>query len=87
MIPYFFLDERRRASIPLRLSPSRGRSPHTPRHQIVVVTHDVGHARRLAQDVVFLHHGRVIEHQAAKSFFDHPQSEAARAFVAGGLVL
>ncbi len=55
--------------------------------KIVVVTHDVGQARRLAQDVVFLHHGRVIEHQAAKSFFDHPQSEAARAFVAGGLVL
>ncbi|MEX1061037.1 MAG: phosphate ABC transporter ATP-binding protein [Methyloceanibacter sp.] len=55
--------------------------------KVVVVTHDVGQARRLAQDVVFLHHGRVTEHDAAKSFFAHPQSEAARAFLAGGLVL
>jgi tungstate transport system ATP-binding protein len=55
--------------------------------KIIVVTHDVGQARRLAQDVIFLHHGRVIEHGTAKEFLDHPQSEAARAFVAGGLVL
>jgi tungstate transport system ATP-binding protein len=55
--------------------------------KVIVVTHDVGQARRLAQDVVFLHHGRVTEHDAAKSFFTHPHSEAARAFLAGGLVL
>ena len=55
--------------------------------KIIVVTHDVGQARRLAQDIIFLHHGRVIEHGTAEKFFDHPQSEAARAFVAGGLVL
>ena len=55
--------------------------------KIIVVTHDVGQARRLAQDVVFLHHGRVIEHGLSKSFFDQPESEVARAFLAGGLVL
>ena len=55
--------------------------------KIIVVTHDVGQARRLAQDVVFLHHGRVSEHGAANSFFKRPDSEAARAFLAGGLVL
>jgi tungstate transport system ATP-binding protein len=55
--------------------------------KIIVVTHDVGQARRLAQEVIFLHHGRVIEHGTAKNFFDHGQSEAARAFIAGGLVL
>ena len=55
--------------------------------KVIVVTHDVGQARRLAQDVVFLHHGRIIDHQGAKSFFNDPQSEAARAFVAGGLVI
>jgi tungstate transport system ATP-binding protein len=55
--------------------------------KIIVVTHDVGQARRLAQDVVFLHHGRVSEHGIAKSFFKRPNSEAARAFLAGGLVL
>ncbi len=55
--------------------------------KIVVVTHDVGQARRLAQDVVFLHHGRLVEHAPAKSFFHRPRSDAVRAFIAGGLVL
>jgi tungstate transport system ATP-binding protein len=55
--------------------------------KIIVVTHDVGQARRLAQDIAFLHHGRIVEHQPAESFFAAPQSEAARAFLAGGLVL
>ncbi len=55
--------------------------------KIIVVTHDVGQARRLAREVLFLHHGRIVEHQAAKDFFESPQSETARAFLAGGLVL
>jgi tungstate transport system ATP-binding protein len=55
--------------------------------KVVMVTHDVGQARRLARDVIFLHHGRIVEHQAAKGFFDHPHSETVRAFLAGGLVL
>mgnify|MGYP005848741289 CR=1 FL=1 len=55
--------------------------------KVIVVTHDVGQARRLAQDVVFLHHGRLIEHQPASSFFQQPESDAARAYLAGGLVL
>jgi tungstate transport system ATP-binding protein len=55
--------------------------------KIIVVTHDVGQARRLAHDVLFMHHGRVCEHGAAKDFFSRPKSEAARAFLVGGLVL
>jgi tungstate transport system ATP-binding protein len=55
--------------------------------KVIVVTHDVGQARRLAQDVIFLHHGRLIEHQPAPRFFDQPESDTARAFLAGGLVL
>ncbi len=55
--------------------------------KVIVVTHDVGQARRLAQDVTFLHHGRLIEHQPASLFFEQPESDAARAFLAGGLVL
>jgi tungstate transport system ATP-binding protein len=55
--------------------------------KVIVVTHDVGQARRLAQDVIFLHHGRLIEHQPAPRFFEQPESAAARAFIAGGLVL
>jgi tungstate transport system ATP-binding protein len=54
---------------------------------VIVVTHDVGQARRLAQEVIFLHHGRLIEHQPAWRFFEQPESDTARAFMAGGLVL
>jgi tungstate transport system ATP-binding protein len=55
--------------------------------KIVLVTHDLGQARRLADEVLFLHRGRVAEHRCATAFFDRPRSQAAREFVAGGLVL
>jgi tungstate transport system ATP-binding protein len=42
--------------------------------KIIVVTHDVGQARRLARDVIFLHHGQVVEHQSTKGLFDQPES-------------
>ena len=55
--------------------------------KVVLVTHDLGQARRLASDVVFLHRGRVEEHTAAPAFFDRPRSEAARTFLSGGLLV
>ena len=55
--------------------------------KVIVVTHDVGQARRLAQDIIFLHHGRLIEHQPAGRFFERPLSDTARGFISGGLVL
>jgi len=55
--------------------------------KVILVTHDVGQARRLAHDVIFMHHGRVIEYQDAERFFATPRSEGARAFLSGGLVL
>lgn len=53
---------------------------------IVMTTHDLGQARRLAQDVAFLHRGRLIEHQPAAPFFTAPQTPEARAFLAGDLI-
>ncbi|MEO1205458.1 MAG: ATP-binding cassette domain-containing protein [Pseudomonadota bacterium] len=55
--------------------------------KIILVTHDVGQARRLADDVLFIHGGRVTEQQDAKSFFASCESAAARAYLAGRLVL
>jgi tungstate transport system ATP-binding protein len=55
--------------------------------KIVMSTHDLGQARRIASDVVFLTKGRVIEHTAAASFFSQPSSEDARRFLAGELVI
>lgn len=53
---------------------------------IAFVTHDLGQARRLANDVVFVHHGRIAEHTPAYRFFSEPSSEAATAFVEGRLM-
>ena len=59
---------------------------HRAGTKIVFVTHDVGQARRLADDVVFLYRGRVLEHTAARRFFDRPDSDEATRFLAGQLV-
>ncbi len=55
--------------------------------KIVMATHDLGQARRLAGDVVFLVKGRLVEHAPGSSFFHQPTTEAARRFLAGDLVL
>lgn len=55
--------------------------------KIIFVTHDVGQARRLADDVVFIHRGRVLEHTPAMQFFVQPVSRQARDYVAGKIVL
>jgi tungstate transport system ATP-binding protein len=51
--------------------------------KIVLVTHDIGQARRLADEIVFLHHGRVCEVTPAGRFFARPSSEPARAYLEG----
>ncbi|MDX1744178.1 MAG: ATP-binding cassette domain-containing protein [Ruegeria sp.] len=53
---------------------------------IVMVTHDVGQARRLAADIVMMKGGRVVEYGAVKQVLDAPESDAARRYLAGGLV-
>ena len=53
---------------------------------IVMTTHDLGQARRLADEVVFLHAGRVIEKGPAPAFFERPRSREARAFLNGDLL-
>jgi tungstate transport system ATP-binding protein len=53
---------------------------------VVMTTHNLGQARRLAQDVAFLHRGRLIEHRPAADFFAGPEAPEARAFLAGDLI-
>lgn len=55
--------------------------------RIVMVTHDIGQARRLAEDVVIMHGGRVAEHGAAAQVFDAPRTKATRYFLAGRLLV
>lgn len=49
------------------------------------VTHSIAQARRIASDVVFLSHGRIVEHRAASEFFDNPGKFEARQFLVGHL--
>lgn len=55
--------------------------------KLVLVTHDIGQARRLSSDVVFMHRGRLSEHTPAKQFFEKPQSREAQAYLRGELVI
>ena len=55
--------------------------------KIVMATHDLGEARRLAGDIVMLHRGRVIETGPAASFFQTPLTDEARTFLAGDLLI
>lgn len=58
---------------------------HAEGTRIVMTTHDLGQAKRIADEVVFLHKGRLLEKTPARSFFDAPQSGEAAAFLRGEL--
>ncbi len=55
--------------------------------KVMFVTHDLGQARRLADDVLFLHEGRLEEQAEAERFFRDPASGVAKAFLDGRIVL
>jgi tungstate transport system ATP-binding protein len=63
------------------------RSAHGDGTKIIFVTHDIGQARRLSDEVVFLHNGAVSEVTPADQFFEDPTSAAARDYLAGRIVL
>ena len=54
--------------------------------KIVMTTHDLGQAKRLGDEVMFLHRGRLLEHASADAFFDGPQNDLAQAFLKGELL-
>lgn len=54
--------------------------------KILLTTHDLNQARRLADDVLFMHAGRLLEHTPAECFFEQPASTAASRFVSGELL-
>ncbi len=53
---------------------------------VVMVTHNVWQARRLAQRVALLYDGEIIEIATTDDFFHHPQDPRTRAFLTGDLV-
>lgn len=53
--------------------------------KIVMATHNLGQARRLADEIIYLHQGRVLERAAADRFFARPATPEAAAFIKGEL--
>ncbi len=54
--------------------------------KIVMTTHDLGQAKRLAGEVLFLHRGRLLEQTPAAAFFATPATAEADAFLRGDLL-
>ena len=59
---------------------------HAAGASVVFSTHDMAQARRLAQHVLFLHNGLLLEDAPAEVFFRRPATPEARAFLAGDLM-
>jgi tungstate transport system ATP-binding protein len=55
--------------------------------RVVLITHDLGQVRRLADEVAFLHHGRIVERAPSAAFLAQPATPEARAFMRGEIVL
>ncbi len=53
--------------------------------KVIFVTHDTGQSKRIADDIVFLHNGKLLEHRNAADFFTNPGCEAAIAYLEGKL--
>ncbi len=58
-------------------------SIHESGTKVVFVTHNLGQARRLGDEVLFLDRGRLVERSSVERFFDHPATAEAAAFLQG----
>lgn len=52
---------------------------------MIVVTHEMGFARRAADRVIFMDGGQIVEQNAPAAFFDSPETDRARAFLSSVL--
>ena len=48
---------------------------------MLVVTHEMGFAKDVADEVVFMDEGKIIERSSSKSFFENPKSDRAKEFI------
>lgn len=59
---------------------------HAAGAKIVMTTHDLGQAQRMADEILFVHNGRLLEHTPADQFFAAPATQEAQAFINGELL-
>lgn len=53
---------------------------------MIVVTHEMGFAREVADEIIFMSNGRIIEKGTNRSFFDNPKNERTRKFLSRILI-
>ena len=54
---------------------------HASGTKIIMSTHNLGQARRLGDEILFLHQGRLVERAVVERFFRHPASPEAASFI------
>jgi len=59
---------------------------HKSGTRIIMTTHDLTQAQRLADEVLFIHRGRLLESGPASAFFAGPTNQLAQAFLKGELL-
>lgn len=59
---------------------------HDAGTRIIMTTHDLGQARRIADEVLFINRGRILEAAPADRFFNAPENDLAQAFLRGELL-
>ena len=59
---------------------------HKAGTRIIMTTHDLGQARRMGDEIMFIHRGRLLERAGTEQFFSAPQNDLAQAFIRGELV-
>jgi tungstate transport system ATP-binding protein len=55
--------------------------------KVVMSTHDLGEAKRIAGEIVLMHRGRIVETTDSRTFFSNPATPEARLFTAGELLI
>ena len=55
---------------------------HNDGATIIMTTHNMAQARRLADHVLFIDHGKLVEDRSAKDFFANPLHDAAKTYIA-----
>jgi phosphate transport system ATP-binding protein len=54
-----------------------------PALTVVIVTHNLGQANRIADRTIFLNSGRLVEHGATRQMFDSPTADETARYVSG----
>ena len=55
--------------------------------KLVLVTHDIGQAKRLADDVTFIHQGKILEQNTSPDYFNSPSTPEVKSYLEGDLLV